>query len=180
MENVDDAPGSRELTDAEVLDLARERPEQLGILFDRYAPELLRHLTRRVGAADAEDVLADVFVVALERRESYDPSAPSARPWLYGIATNLLHRRRRAQARHLRALARMSPEDRDVVLLVAWGDLSQPEVAAALGIPAGTVKSRLHRARRVLRAHLAADGTPARLPRPSDRLAVVTSNGDDL
>lgn len=51
-------------------------------------------------------------------------------------------------------LARLSPAERDVLLLVAWSDLSYPEVADVLGIPVGTVASRLHRARRALREHL--------------------------
>ena len=178
--------------DAELFAASARRPELLADVFDRYAPELLRYLTRRVGAHDAEDLLGDLFVVALERRASFDPGADSARPWLYGIASNLLHRHRRDEVRFLRALARVGDEppspsfaerveervdsgqqerrlatalaqlsdgDRDVLLLVAWGDLAQDEVAAALGIPPGTVKSRLHRARRQLRAHLdAKDG----------------------
>ena len=49
------------------------------------------------------------------------------------------------------ALGRLAPGDRDVLLLVAWGDLSYEEVAAALGIPVGTVRSRLNRARRKVR-----------------------------
>ncbi len=49
------------------------------------------------------------------------------------------------------ALAGLSPADRDVLLLVAWGGLSYEEVADALRVPVGTVRSRLHRARRKLR-----------------------------
>lgn len=49
------------------------------------------------------------------------------------------------------ALAGLARGDRDVLLLVAWGDLSYDEVAAALRIPPGTVRSRLHRARRKVR-----------------------------
>jgi RNA polymerase sigma factor (sigma-70 family) len=52
------------------------------------------------------------------------------------------------------ALAELSPGDRDALLLVVWGELSHEETAEALGIPAGTVGSRLHRARRRLRAAL--------------------------
>lgn len=55
------------------------------------------------------------------------------------------------------ALAGLSQGDRDVLLLVAWGDLSYEEVAEALGIPVGTVRSRLHRARRKTRAALGDD-----------------------
>jgi len=49
------------------------------------------------------------------------------------------------------ALADLSADDRDVLLLVAWGQLSYDEVAGALGIPPGTVGSRLNRARRKVR-----------------------------
>lgn len=51
-------------------------------------------------------------------------------------------------------LAGLSAGDRDVLLLLAWGGLTQDEVAVALGLPLGTVKSRLHRARSRLRAAL--------------------------
>ncbi|MEV6305704.1 RNA polymerase sigma factor [Actinoplanes sp. NPDC051861] len=59
-----------------------------------------------------------------------------------------------ARDRLVAALAGLAPQDRDVVLLVVWGELSHEEVASALGIPAGTVGSRLHRARKRLRAAL--------------------------
>jgi RNA polymerase sigma-70 factor (ECF subfamily) len=52
------------------------------------------------------------------------------------------------------AIARLARADRDVLLLVAWGELSYEEVAAALGVPVGTVRSRLHRARAAVRKHL--------------------------
>lgn len=55
------------------------------------------------------------------------------------------------------ALAALSQGDRDVLLLVAWGDLAYEEVAQALGVPIGTVRSRLHRARRKTRAALGGD-----------------------
>jgi RNA polymerase sigma factor (sigma-70 family) len=53
------------------------------------------------------------------------------------------------------AVATLSSGERDVLLLVAWADLSYAEVSEALGIPIGTVRSRLSRARRVLRDQLA-------------------------
>jgi len=52
------------------------------------------------------------------------------------------------------ALAALPARDRDVLLLIAWGDLSYEEVALALGIPVGTVRSRLNRGRRKVRAAL--------------------------
>jgi RNA polymerase sigma factor (sigma-70 family) len=63
----------------------------------------------------------------------------------------------------------MRPEEREVVLLVAWEELSYEEVAAALCIPVGTVRSRLHRARRRLRERLAPVGqAEADIPRTTD------------
>jgi RNA polymerase sigma-70 factor (ECF subfamily) len=56
-------------------------------------------------------------------------------------------------------LARLSRADRDVLLLIAWGELTYADVADALGIPVGTVRSRLHRARRKLRDALGASDT---------------------
>lgn len=52
------------------------------------------------------------------------------------------------------ALASLPQKDRDVLLLVAWGDLTYGEVALALDIPIGTVRSRLNRGRRKVRAAL--------------------------
>lgn len=60
-----------------------------------------------------------------------------------------------ARARLLDALAQLPAGDRDVVVLVAWEELTYEEVAAALDIPLGTVRSRLNRARRTLRELLA-------------------------
>ncbi|WP_027945215.1 RNA polymerase sigma factor [Amycolatopsis taiwanensis] len=57
------------------------------------------------------------------------------------------------------ALAELAPGDRDVLLLVSWAELSTSEVAEALDIPAGTVRSRLHRVRRWLRGHAAITGS---------------------
>ena len=56
------------------------------------------------------------------------------------------------------ALGRLAPRDRDVLLLFAWADLRYEEIAVALGIPVGTVRSRLHRARQQLRERILASG----------------------
>jgi len=61
------------------------------------------------------------------------------------------------QPRLAQALARLSPEERDV-LLVALADLSHVEISQALGIPHGTVGSRLSRARKKIRATLDQEG----------------------
>lgn len=158
-------------------------PGAFAPVFERHARELHRFLSRRVGPV-ADDLLGEVFTTAFERRASYRPLLGDARPWLYGIATNLLRRHHRDEATRCRALAKLplmlatpdgaadavaladassvrprlaaalaelKPADRDVLLLLAWAQLDHAEVAAALGIPLGTVRSRLHRARRQLR-----------------------------
>ncbi len=50
-------------------------------------------------------------------------------------------------------IADLSPDDRDVLLLTAWAGLASTDVAQVLGVPVGTVRSRLHRVRRQLRSH---------------------------
>ena len=60
-----------------------------------------------------------------------------------------------------RALADLRPRDREILLLHAWAELSDGEIAAALSLPVGTVKSRLHRTRERLRNRLGANGQSA-------------------
>ncbi len=158
------------------------------VLFDRHATAVHRYLARRVGPTIADDLLAQTFLVAYERRSRYDRTRPDARPWLYGIATNLLRRQVRDEVRQYQAWARTGVDpiavecpddrivarldadarsgslagalaglrrgDREVLLLFAWGDLSYAEIAEALAIPIGTVRSRLSRARAAVRSEL--------------------------
>lgn len=166
-------------------------PEQFAVLFRRHAAEIQRYVVRRLGAGPADDVVAETFLTAFRLRSRYRPDRPDARPWLYGIATNLIGRHRRAEVRQYRALARTGVDPvtepftdqanarvsasaesrrlaaalaglpaghRDALLLVAWGDLSYEETAVALGVPVGTVRSRLSRARGKLRQVLADAG----------------------
>jgi RNA polymerase sigma-70 factor (ECF subfamily) len=75
-------------------------------LYDDHARELHRYLARRLDPATADDLVAETFLVAWERRASYRPDRGSALAWLYGIATNLLRRHARREARNWRMLAR--------------------------------------------------------------------------
>ncbi|MEE6258153.1 RNA polymerase sigma factor [Plantactinospora sonchi] len=75
-------------------------------LFERSAGELLRYCASRVGQAAAEDVVAQTFLTAVEQQRRYDRRHDDPRPWLFGIATNLLRQHRRAEVRGLRAMAR--------------------------------------------------------------------------
>jgi RNA polymerase sigma-70 factor (ECF subfamily) len=64
------------------------------------------------------------------------------------------------------ALARLSPAERDLLLLIAWADLTYEETAQALGLPLGTVRSRLHRGRKKFRRALG-DIDPMRMQEDS-------------
>jgi RNA polymerase sigma factor (sigma-70 family) len=178
--------------DAAVIEASRTEPDRFASLFDRHAPHIHRYLARRVGPQAADDLVAETFLVAFGKRAGYDPRFRDARPWLYGIATNLVGQHRRQEVRQFRlrlsagpapvqnddaertvvnltaqsvraalgeALTALAKPDRDVLLLIAWEQLSYDEVARALGIPIGTVRSRLHRARTKVRQALA--NTPA-------------------
>src|ERR1700756_3257174 len=95
-------------SDAEVIGQSLGEPEAFGLIYDRHAATVLRFLGRRVGAEVAEGLLGELFRVAFERRKTFDASRASALPWLYGIGANLLLKHRRAEARWLRASARMA------------------------------------------------------------------------
>ena len=95
---------------------------------------------------------AEVRLLRAFARTGHDPAvAGPAERVEDRVAAGALHRELAA------ALARLSSGDRDVLLLVAWADLTYEEVAAALRIPVGTVRSRLNRARRTTRAVLGPD-----------------------
>lgn len=180
------ADARRQLTDAEVLTKSVEEPEVFETLFERYFHDIHRYLRLRGGAA-ADDVAAETFAVAFRRRADFDRSRTDARPWLYGIATNLARdgeRRRRRQvfafgraprdnateteeeatvarldAWRARAdldgvLAELAPGERELLVLHACAELSYEELAKALAIPLGTVRSRLHRVRKKARGEL--------------------------
>jgi RNA polymerase sigma factor (sigma-70 family) len=158
-------------------------------IVDRHFAVIHRYLARRIGSDRADDLAAQAFAIAFRRRGDFDENADSARPWLFGIATNVLRNDLRAERRMLAAIARLDsgaaedlsdeverllarvdaaseaariagaigtldPDQLDVLLLHAWGELSQGEIAVSLGIPVGTVYSRLSRARSSLQRAL--------------------------
>jgi DNA-directed RNA polymerase specialized sigma24 family protein len=157
-------------TDAAVIRLSRHEPEQFTVVFRRHAPYIQRYVVRRLGPDAADDIVAETFLAAFRQRDSYDFTRADARPWLYGIATNIIGRHRLAETRQYRAVARsgaLSAELRDTLLLVTWGDLSYEEAATALGVPVGTVRSRVSRARGKLRRALG-DTNPAAFQEESE------------
>ena len=81
-------------------------PECFALLFDRHGPAIHSYVARRLGQDAADDITAEVFLIAFQRRQGYQSAHANARPWLYGIATNLVGRRRRDEVRLFRAIAR--------------------------------------------------------------------------
>ncbi|MGW5158991.1 RNA polymerase sigma factor [Nonomuraea wenchangensis] len=86
-----------------------DEPERFGAVFDAHYAEIHRYVSRRLGPYAADDVAAETFALAFRRRRRFDLSHRSARPWLYGIATNLVSRHRRDEVRLLRAVDRLNP-----------------------------------------------------------------------
>ncbi|MER6578594.1 RNA polymerase sigma factor [Nonomuraea sp. NPDC001023] len=92
--------------DSAVLARSRQEPEVFAEIFRRHAPEIKRFVVRRLGPDVAEDVVAETFLAAFRQRGRYDLARHNALPWLYGIATNLVGRHKRTEARQLNLLAR--------------------------------------------------------------------------
>jgi RNA polymerase sigma-70 factor (ECF subfamily) len=166
-------------TDGEAIAASLSEPRAFGVVFERHFGTILGYLRRRLDDREAEEAAAQTFFVAFDERERFDRERGDARPWLFGIATNIARRHRRGEVRELRAIARLDAdpgasndgtearldaermrgalarcladlpaEECDVLYLLVWAELAQPEIAAALDIPLGTVKSRLSRARK--------------------------------
>lgn len=165
-------------------DGSARRQERFRGLYDEHARALLGYALRRVAVpADAADVVAEAFLVAWRRLD--DVPDAEARPWLFGVTRGVLANHRRGALRrnaladklrhHLagqvrvddpsdtsdavatvrRAMAQLGSDDRELLQLTTWEGLTPTELAVALGVPAATVRTRLHRARNRLRALLA-------------------------
>ena len=155
----------------------RGRHQRFTALFNAHYGDVVTYARRRMGRdADAEDVANETFTVAWRRFEEIRPDVPLA--WLYGIARRVLANRRRADLRHRNLLARMvalrpnddiavaepesgvsavvaaltrlSPSDQELLRLVAWEGLTNPEIAVVVGASPNAVAVRIHRARRRL------------------------------
>jgi RNA polymerase sigma factor (sigma-70 family) len=151
-------------------------------LFEQNFRELLGYALRRCGSPDdAADVVADTMLVAW-RRFGQVPTDGTARLWLYGVARRVLANHRRGIQRRDRlgdrlrvelqdvapdhadgveanavlvgALAGLSADDRELIMLTTWENLEPQEAAVVLDVPARVVRTRLHRARARLRKQL--------------------------
>jgi RNA polymerase sigma factor (sigma-70 family) len=164
--------------------------EAFGRIFDRHRDRVLRHSRRLVTvAADADDVLAITFLEAWRNRSRVRMVDDSVLPWLLVTATNVAHNTNRAARRYrallsrlppadpttdhlvgdealdaIRALAGLSLADRRVVALCILEGYSEREAADLIGVPPGTIKSRLSRAKQRMREHL----SPLELTHPAE------------
>jgi RNA polymerase sigma-70 factor (ECF subfamily) len=163
------------------------RPDAFVEVVRRHEVAVYGFLARRAGREVADDLLGEVWLRAFAARGGYDPAHTDALPWLYGIARNVLREYWRAslqaaqapapdvvdpwdevnarldsaaEAGLLAAAVRALPSgEREVLLLVAWEQLTPAQAADVLGIPQGTARSRLHRARAALRLALGKEET---------------------
>lgn len=165
-----------------------DRSERFRELFDACYLRLQAYARRRCEAADADDLVAEVLMVAWRRLDDIPRDAEL--PWLCGVARRVLANQRRSEHRRLRlvdrvgrepalvgstsateidesapgavsALARLRPADQEVLLLAGWEELAPREIAVVLGCSANAAALRLSRARRRFRAALT-EMTPSR------------------
>lgn len=124
-------------SEAEVVARFRRDPEYFTAVYDRYFRDIYLYVAGRLDVQAAEDVAAETFLLAFGLRDRFDSERGGLRPWLFGIATNLVARHRRKEARHYQTLARTSPEiaadshENRVVTAVA-AERMQPQLARAL------------------------------------------------
>jgi RNA polymerase sigma factor (sigma-70 family) len=170
-------------SDSELIVASLGEPEAFAQLFDRHYVAIAGYLRRRLDRSRADELAAETFLRAFAARDRYDRARADARPWLFGIASNLLSHARRSEVQRWRALAHhqqgavsddefervddrldaaavaqvlaaalasLAARDRDALLLYAWAELTYEQIADALDIPVGTVRSRLSRARRAV------------------------------
>ncbi len=96
-------------TDADSIVGSWEDPAHFAEVFDRHYDAIHRFLWTRVGRR-AEDLTAEVFKIAFQQRDRYDPDYPSAKPWLFGIAARLAKQQHREEAQAQEAASRMGSE----------------------------------------------------------------------
>lgn len=152
-------------------------------MYDECRQRVWAYVVSRAGRQVADEVVSETFAIAWRRLDDL-PDQPL--PWLIGVARNVLRENIRAQARRdslqaelrawtegdhaeqvaerlevLRALASLSEDDRELLLLVAWQGLAVKEAAAVVGCGQTAFRVRLHRARKRLTRAL--EEPPARV-----------------
>lgn len=125
-------------TDAEVIVASWENPDLFSVIFDRHYQRVFGFSVATVGATDGPDLCSEVFVRAFEGRLRYDPARPNARPWLLGIAANLVKGYYRSRGRRLRAYRRAyetsdTPGFEESAVDRLRAEFERPRLAAAMG-----------------------------------------------
>ena len=170
-------PADSRPTDAELMVEARRGSrDAFQIVFERYRGAVWAFFRRRVAdASRAEELTQDVFLAVIQGAARYEARGPF-RAYLFGIAFNVLMAERRRSghqesvplegdaAAHTpnpdsalwvrRALAQLEPEEREILMLREYEQLSYQELSEVLVLPVNTVRSRLFRARAALRSAL--------------------------
>ncbi len=156
---------------------AGDRPA-FDALFERYRQPIWSFFRRRTDrTADAEELAQETFLAVIQAARRYEPRS-TFRSYLFSIAFNLLSARRRQAKREgasvpielhdvaaassdpaasiwvREALAALDPADREMLMLREYDALGYADIAAVVGVPLNTVKSRLFRARLALRDQL--------------------------
>jgi len=88
-----------DVTDADAIRASLGEPEMFAVLFDRHFDAVHAYAQRRVGPTLADEIAAEAFTRAFDCRGRYDLAPVDARPWLLGIAANLLRRHWRSEKR---------------------------------------------------------------------------------
>jgi RNA polymerase sigma factor (sigma-70 family) len=173
-----------EVDDGVAIEDSWSTPERFAEIFDRHYVALFAFCARRVGFASADDVVNEAFCVAFDRRRSYaTQERPNARPWLMGIAINVMRHEFRRRLREARAFDRLTTEESlpdhdssvvdgfeafdrmhrvratlaslpdkelEALLLSVLERQTYEQIAEVMQTPVGTVRSRIHRARKHL------------------------------
>ncbi|GAA3974085.1 RNA polymerase sigma factor [Actinomadura viridis] len=106
------APPDVVTDDATVIERSRHEPDRFAVIYDRYFTEIYRYVAARLGRDAADDVAAETFYAAFRKRDRFDPVRGAVRPWLYGIATNLVGQHRRDESRRFTAFTRAAAHPR--------------------------------------------------------------------
>ena len=167
-------------TDAELLERVHSGDrDALGLLYDRHAQSVYGFVRRLTSREEAEDIVQTTFIRLSNVAGSFDARGLSARGWIHGVAYHVYRERRRTLVRFRqiiaeytaeklgvrhassheavdveRALSRLSEPKRTVLVLTQVHGFTSEEVARMLDVPLGTVWTRLHHARRDLKALL--------------------------
>jgi RNA polymerase sigma factor (sigma-70 family) len=158
--------------------------ETFSELYRRTHVDVLAFLLRRCSSAeDAADCLAETYLVIWKKRDQM-PSGAEIRPWLFGVARNVMRRNNELRDRTATAASALAAEveragsicpapdaakpdpvmaairhlpevDQEIITMLIWDDLTPREVAAVLGLTPNVVRVRAHRARAKLKAALA-------------------------